>query len=61
MLDRYADAARHALGEVAATQGEALEEAARLVADSGTVQVRPPAPTSADPSGGEPAPEGDLP
>ena len=34
MLDRYADAARHALGEVAATQGEALEEAARLVADS---------------------------
>ena len=34
MLDRYADAARHALGEVAATQGETLEEAARLVADS---------------------------
>jgi uncharacterized phosphosugar-binding protein len=34
MLDRYADAARHALGEVAATQGGALEVAARLVADS---------------------------
>ena len=34
MLDRYADAARHALGEVAATQGEPLEEAARLVADN---------------------------
>ena len=34
MLDRYADAARHVLGEVAATQGEALDEAARLVADS---------------------------
>jgi uncharacterized phosphosugar-binding protein len=33
MLDRYADAARHVLGEVAATQGEALDEAARLVAD----------------------------
>jgi uncharacterized phosphosugar-binding protein len=32
MLDRYVDAASHALGEVAATQGEALEEAARLVA-----------------------------
>jgi uncharacterized phosphosugar-binding protein len=34
MLDRYVDAASHALGEVAATQGEALEEAARLVAAS---------------------------
>ena len=34
MLDRYAEAARHVLGEVAATQGEAFEEAARLVADS---------------------------
>jgi uncharacterized phosphosugar-binding protein len=34
MLDRYAEAAREALGQVAATQGEALEEAARLVADS---------------------------
>lgn len=34
MLDRYADAARHALGEVAATQGGALEVAARLVARS---------------------------
>jgi uncharacterized phosphosugar-binding protein len=34
MLDRYADAARHALDEVAATQGEPLEEAARLVTDS---------------------------
>ena len=34
MLDRYADAARHVLGEVAATQGEALEEAAQLVAGS---------------------------
>ena len=34
MLDRYAEAARQALGQVAATQGEALEEAARLVADS---------------------------
>jgi uncharacterized phosphosugar-binding protein len=32
MLDRYVDAASHTLGEVAATQGEALEEAARLVA-----------------------------
>ena len=32
MLDRYVDAASHALGEVAATQGEALEEAARQVA-----------------------------
>jgi uncharacterized phosphosugar-binding protein len=32
MLDRYVDAASHALGEVAATQGEALDEAARLVA-----------------------------
>ena len=29
MLDRYVDAARHALGEAAATQGEPLEEAAR--------------------------------
>jgi uncharacterized phosphosugar-binding protein len=34
MLDRYAEAARQALGQVAATQNEALEEAARLVADS---------------------------
>jgi uncharacterized phosphosugar-binding protein len=34
MLDRYVEAAGHALGEVAATQGEALEEAARLVAAS---------------------------
>ena len=34
MLDRYADAARHVLGEVAATQGDALEEAARLAAGS---------------------------
>jgi uncharacterized phosphosugar-binding protein len=34
MLDRYTAAAVHALGEVAATQGEALEEAAGLVADS---------------------------
>ena len=34
MLDRYVDAASQVLGEVAATQGEALEEAARLVADS---------------------------
>jgi uncharacterized phosphosugar-binding protein len=34
MLDRYAAAAGHALGEVAATQGEALEEAAGLVAAS---------------------------
>jgi uncharacterized phosphosugar-binding protein len=34
MLDRYADTARHALGEVAATQGGALEVAARLVARS---------------------------
>ena len=34
MLDRYAEAARHVLGEVAATQGGALEVAARLVADS---------------------------
>jgi uncharacterized phosphosugar-binding protein len=32
MLDRYADAASSALGEVAATQGQAVEEAARLVA-----------------------------
>jgi hypothetical protein len=31
MLDRHVDAASHTLGEVA-TQGEALEEAARLVA-----------------------------
>ena len=34
MLDRYVDAASHTLGEVAATQGETLEEAARLVAAS---------------------------
>jgi uncharacterized phosphosugar-binding protein len=34
MLDRYADAARQALGEVAATQGGALEVAARLIAGS---------------------------
>ena len=34
MLDRYVDAASHALGEVAATQGEALEEAAAMVAAS---------------------------
>jgi uncharacterized phosphosugar-binding protein len=34
MLDRYVAAAGHVLGEVAATQGEALEEAARLVAAS---------------------------
>ena len=34
MLDRYAAAAGHTLGEVAATQGEALEEAAGLVARS---------------------------
>ena len=34
MLDRYAEAARQALGQVAATQNEALEDAARLVADS---------------------------
>jgi uncharacterized phosphosugar-binding protein len=34
MLDRYVDAASQALGEVAATQGEALEEAARMVAAS---------------------------
>ena len=34
MLDRYVAAAGHALGQVAATQGEALEEAARLVAAS---------------------------
>jgi hypothetical protein len=34
MLDRYVDAARHALGEVAATQGAPFEEAARLVTDS---------------------------
>jgi uncharacterized phosphosugar-binding protein len=34
MLDRYTTAAAHALGEVAATQGEALEEAAGLVAAS---------------------------
>jgi len=32
MLDRYADAASSALGEVAATQGQAVEAAARLVA-----------------------------
>ena len=34
MLDRYVDAASQVLGEVAATQGKALEEAARLAADS---------------------------
>ena len=34
MLDRYVEAAGHALDEVAATQGEALEEAARLVTAS---------------------------
>jgi len=34
MLDRYVKAASQALGEVAATQGEALEEAARMVAAS---------------------------
>jgi uncharacterized phosphosugar-binding protein len=34
MLDRYVDAASRVLGEVAATQGGALEVAARLVADS---------------------------
>jgi uncharacterized phosphosugar-binding protein len=34
MLDRYVEAASSALGEVAATQGQALEEAARLVAAS---------------------------
>jgi uncharacterized phosphosugar-binding protein len=34
VLDRYVDAASHVLAEVAATQGEALEEAARLAADS---------------------------
>ena len=34
MLDRYADAASSALGEVAATQGQAVEEAAHLVAAS---------------------------
>jgi uncharacterized phosphosugar-binding protein len=34
MLDRYVEAAGHALDEVAATQGEALEEAARMVAAS---------------------------
>jgi uncharacterized phosphosugar-binding protein len=34
MLDRYVEAASQALGEVAATQGEALEEAARMVAAS---------------------------
>ena len=34
MLDRYAAAAVHALGEVTATQGDALEEAAGLVAAS---------------------------
>jgi uncharacterized phosphosugar-binding protein len=34
MLDRYTAAAVHALGEVAATQGDALEEAAGLVAAS---------------------------
>jgi uncharacterized phosphosugar-binding protein len=34
LLDRYFDAARATLGEVAASQGEPLEAAARLVADS---------------------------
>ena len=34
MLDRYVDAASRVLGEVAATQGGALEVAARLVTDS---------------------------
>jgi uncharacterized phosphosugar-binding protein len=34
MLDRYAEAASSALGEVAGTQGQALEEVARLVAAS---------------------------
>jgi uncharacterized phosphosugar-binding protein len=34
MLDRYVEAASSALGEVAGTQGQALEEAARLVAAS---------------------------
>src|SRR5215217_7849590 len=34
MLDRYVAAAARVLGEVAATQGEPLEAAARLVADS---------------------------
>jgi uncharacterized phosphosugar-binding protein len=34
MLDRYVDAASSVLGELAATQGEALEEAAALVAAS---------------------------
>ena len=34
MLDRYVGAAGRVLGEVAATQGEPLEAAARLVADS---------------------------
>ena len=34
MLDRSVDAARHALGEAAATHGEPLGEAARLVAGS---------------------------
>ena len=34
MLDRYVDAASRVLGEVAATQGEPLEAAARMVADS---------------------------
>jgi uncharacterized phosphosugar-binding protein len=34
LLDRYLDAARATLGEVAASQGEPLEAAARLVADS---------------------------
>ena len=34
LLDRYFDAARAALGEVAATQAEPLEAAARRVADS---------------------------
>jgi len=34
MLDRYAEAASSALGEVAGTRGQALEEVARLVAAS---------------------------
>jgi hypothetical protein len=34
MLDRHVDAARRTLGEVAATQGGPLEEAAGLVTDS---------------------------
>jgi hypothetical protein len=41
MLDRYVDAASHALGEVAATQGEALEEAARLADEADAELLRP--------------------